>query len=163
LRTLVLGSGELKEHRDSIGRVTTVDIRDADIVWDLNEVEEGWPIEGGWDRIIAEHILEHLNDPISFLRECHRLLIPGGLLIVEVPNWRHINSVTSLEHKRAFSRLSFTPAYYSAPWTIRAIEYHIAYPFTDWKYWRTRQGWMGRLFDRYTRKVVNLRFYLRKI
>jgi SAM-dependent methyltransferase len=32
------------------------------------------------------HVLEHLDRPADYLREAWRLLAPGGLLIVEVPN-----------------------------------------------------------------------------
>ena len=32
------------------------------------------------------HVLEHLSNPASYLEEAHRLLKPGGRLIVQVPN-----------------------------------------------------------------------------
>jgi 2-polyprenyl-3-methyl-5-hydroxy-6-metoxy-1,4-benzoquinol methylase len=34
----------------------------------------------------ASHLIEHLNDPSGFLREVHRVLIPGGFLILVTPN-----------------------------------------------------------------------------
>jgi 2-polyprenyl-3-methyl-5-hydroxy-6-metoxy-1,4-benzoquinol methylase len=33
------------------------------------------------------HVLEHLDKPSDYLRKAHELLAPGGLLVVEVPNW----------------------------------------------------------------------------
>lgn len=32
------------------------------------------------------HVLEHLRDPASYLQEAHRILKPGGRLVVQVPN-----------------------------------------------------------------------------
>jgi len=39
-----------------------------------------------FDQVIIWHVLEHLDDPAGTLREAHRLLKPGGRLIVAVPN-----------------------------------------------------------------------------
>jgi SAM-dependent methyltransferase len=32
------------------------------------------------------HVLEHVHQPLQVLREAHRLLVPSGLLLIEVPN-----------------------------------------------------------------------------
>ena len=42
---------------------------------------------GFFDEIIIWHVLEHLEDPRVFFREAQRLLVPGGRLIVAVPNF----------------------------------------------------------------------------
>lgn len=39
------------------------------------------------DVITLFHVLEHLLDPRSTLLHLHRKLRPGGLLVIEVPNW----------------------------------------------------------------------------
>ncbi len=44
----------------------------------------GYP-DGSYDAIHMNHVLEHLPDPLESLRECHRLLRPSGLLVIEVP------------------------------------------------------------------------------
>jgi 2-polyprenyl-3-methyl-5-hydroxy-6-metoxy-1,4-benzoquinol methylase len=47
----------------------------------------------GWaDVVTLMNVLEHVNDPLELLGQLRRILKPGGLLIIDVPN----NSVVSL-------------------------------------------------------------------
>lgn len=58
----------------------------ADIAWDLRQ---GVPLaDGTVDAIFHEHMLEHLNlrEGLLFTLECARLLKPGGLLRIGVPD-----------------------------------------------------------------------------
>lgn len=44
------------------------------------------------DVLTMNHVIEHLPDPISVLKECHRILKPGGKLVLLTPNtqgWAH--------------------------------------------------------------------------
>lgn len=41
------------------------------------------------DAIIASHIIEHLTDPIKFLKNCHNVLRENGKLCVIVPPFKH--------------------------------------------------------------------------
>jgi SAM-dependent methyltransferase len=41
--------------------------------------------DGGFDAIIASHVLEHVQDDVAAMRELHRVLSPGGWAIVIVP------------------------------------------------------------------------------
>jgi SAM-dependent methyltransferase len=54
------------------------------------------------DFVIASHILEHLANPLAVLVDIHRVLRPGGLLVLILPD-RHVTfdserPPTSLEH-----------------------------------------------------------------
>lgn len=40
------------------------------------------------DLILLISVLEHLPDPGKILAECHRVLKPGGRLLINVPTWR---------------------------------------------------------------------------
>jgi 2-polyprenyl-3-methyl-5-hydroxy-6-metoxy-1,4-benzoquinol methylase len=39
-----------------------------------------------FDVVLASHLIEHLNDPRSFVQESHRILRDGGYLFVTTPN-----------------------------------------------------------------------------
>jgi SAM-dependent methyltransferase len=49
-------------------------------------LEENRFPDGGFDMVLASHVIEHLNDPRSFVREVYRILTPGGSFIVTTPN-----------------------------------------------------------------------------
>lgn len=46
--------------------------------------------EAAFDVVLMMNVIEHLHDPAATLRDIHRLLKPGGVLVVETPrldNW----------------------------------------------------------------------------
>ncbi len=57
------------------------------------------------DFVVASHVLEHLADPIGFLVDMYRVLRPGGLAIVLLPDLRRTfdnkRPATPLEHLAA--------------------------------------------------------------
>jgi 2-polyprenyl-3-methyl-5-hydroxy-6-metoxy-1,4-benzoquinol methylase len=69
---------------------------------------------GAYDAVTMWHVLEHVTDPGLVLAEAHRLLRPGGIFLVSVPNfgsvearlagpgWFHLDAPRHLVH--------FTPA-----------------------------------------------------
>lgn len=62
----------------------TVDRHDADIITDLDGT---WPFEDNSVGVIrAYDIFEHLRDPIHTMKECYRVLAPGGWIFAQVPS-----------------------------------------------------------------------------
>jgi predicted SAM-dependent methyltransferase len=58
----------------------------ADIIWDLTK---GIPLEdSSCSLIYSEHMLEHMKveQGLNLLRECHRVLKPGGVVRVAMPS-----------------------------------------------------------------------------
>jgi SAM-dependent methyltransferase len=65
--------------RDALGlerHAPTPELRDAEIT----------EIDGEWAAVVFWHSLEHLREPGRALEHAARLLLPGGLLVVAVPN-----------------------------------------------------------------------------
>jgi len=50
--------------------------------------------EGRFDAVTSSHVIEHVHDPLAFLRECARVTKPGGRVVVVTPN------TGSLGHRR---------------------------------------------------------------
>jgi SAM-dependent methyltransferase len=67
-------------------------------------------IEGEWAAVVFWHSLEHLPDPGNAIREAARLLCPGGIVVIAVPNndslqarafgdrWLHLDPPLHLVH-----------------------------------------------------------------
>jgi SAM-dependent methyltransferase len=46
--------------------------------------------DGTFDTVVSLSTLQYLFDPETFLREAHRVLAPGGTLVVEAPNMAYL-------------------------------------------------------------------------
>lgn len=51
--------------------------------------------EGTFDLVIANHVLEHVDDDVRAAREVHRVLKPGGLAILQAPFSRVLQNTWS--------------------------------------------------------------------
>ncbi|MBS7793115.1 class I SAM-dependent methyltransferase [Roseococcus sp. SDR] len=82
--------GELISKYGSVGSLDVDSIEDVDIVWRGNSLADQMSSAelGSYDAIIASHVIEHMPDPLAFLRDAERILAPNGTVILAVPDKR---------------------------------------------------------------------------
>lgn len=112
---LHLGCG--KRYRQGYINVDVEKTCKADIYHDLDIFP--YPFESkSAEKIISFHVIEHLEHPMKFLQECHRILKPNGVLIIECPiggTWAsyHFN------HKRYLTPYSFQILEQGSKWAFQ--------------------------------------------
>jgi predicted SAM-dependent methyltransferase len=79
---------ELRDKYRGYPNVDVTRIEEVDHVWRGEALDELLGV-GRYDWIIASHVIEHLPDLVSFLRQSTRLLRPGGVLSLVVPDKRY--------------------------------------------------------------------------
>lgn len=91
LRKLHLGCGTVR--LDGWINVDAEAQPTVDLVWDLRFGVPGADATATF--VFCEHLLEHLtaSDGVAFLRDCRRVLKPGGTLRVAMPSLDHILSL----------------------------------------------------------------------
>jgi len=52
--------------------------------------------DGFFDTIVSLEVIEHVFNPLSFLKEINRALRPGGTLIISTPNIRKLQRIVSI-------------------------------------------------------------------
>jgi 2-polyprenyl-3-methyl-5-hydroxy-6-metoxy-1,4-benzoquinol methylase len=96
-----------------------ISARKASTLFDIEvfpgAVEEANFEDNSFDAITLRHVIEHVPDPIETLRECKRILKPGGKIHIATPNgaslaskWfrRHWRGLTAPWHLHLFSKRS---------------------------------------------------------
>ena len=71
-------------------KVDSIPVRIADL--DSEFATELTAAGGKFDAVVAIEIIEHLENPFRFVRECSKLLKPGGLLFLTTPNVEAVSS-----------------------------------------------------------------------
>lgn len=93
-----------------LARLAAVDImpRPADVApevrWERADLNASTPFpDESFDLIFAVEVIEHLENPRHVLRELHRLLTPGGVLVLTTPNPTSIRSVAQMALRGHFA------------------------------------------------------------
>lgn len=98
---LNLGCGS-RPMKDAVN-VDRADIPGVDLVWDLDHEWTSWPWNNdSVEAIHARDLFEHLDHPVKFMTECHRVLIPGCTLWIRTPNIQlsPVDAFTDPTHRR---------------------------------------------------------------
>ena len=69
--------------------------------------------KGGWDGVVCSEVIEHVEDPMDFVRVLWDITAPGGVLVITTPN----RPVNDPGHLRVFSRLTLTALFEQFPGT----------------------------------------------
>lgn len=103
---------------------------DVDIVHDLNILP--WPFDdNSYDKIVALAVFEHLDiDLVASLNECHRILRPGGIVVVKLPLQSGFNAYDDPTHRWFFTLRSLDQF---CPETERGKKYAFYTPH-KWKF-----------------------------
>jgi SAM-dependent methyltransferase len=93
---------------------------------------EDMPFEDeSFDLVTTLDVLEHSNDDLRILRECHRVCAEHGLLAITVPAfqwlWSH-NDVIN-DHKRRYSRSELRAKLTQAGFAVRRLTYNNCFIF----------------------------------
>jgi SAM-dependent methyltransferase len=156
VKVLELGCGQKK----IVAHSTSVDLNvrsRADVIHDLNQ--KPYPFaDDSFDIVIAEHVLEHLENVIAAIEEVHRISRPDALFYVEVPHFSSAEFFTDPTHRHSFSSRSFD---YFVPGTdLHSFRYSEA----TFRKRRTEicghnhrvEGWINRHLPLYERRLAFL-------
>jgi 2-polyprenyl-3-methyl-5-hydroxy-6-metoxy-1,4-benzoquinol methylase len=99
---------------------------------------------GSLDVVTMFHVLEHLPDPRSALAQIQRKLRPGGLLVIEVPNWgSHMRRLRGLHwqyvldhHVNHFTAASLTPLVEKSGFKRCAVEFRRTFAVNETQPWK---------------------------
>ena len=107
-----LGCGNNK--REGFTGVDLIKTDAVDIVFDLDRPKWTFAKDNSVDEIHCSHFIEHTADLIAFMGECHRILKPGGQMVVIAPYYTSIRCWQDPTHKRAISEHTFL--YFNRQW-----------------------------------------------
>jgi SAM-dependent methyltransferase len=92
-----------------------------DLVHDLDAHPYPLP-DSAFSEVCAYDVIEHLADPVAFMREVWRLARPGAVLRITTPHYSCANAYTDPTHKLQLGLFSFD--YFTAghPWNYYGSE-----------------------------------------
>ncbi len=81
-------------------------LADADLVHNLDDVPYPFPAHA-FDAVIGRHVIEHVQSPLAVIIELHRIVRPGGWILLVAPHWTNPDFATDLTHRNHLNSYSF--------------------------------------------------------
>jgi len=132
----------------------------VDIVADI---EHGLPFlaDASVDIVIADSILEHVENFAELMREIHRVLKPDGELRVKVPHFSNPHYYSDYTHRRFFGLYTFD---YFVPRERQRMKRIVPDYYVDFRFEITQRQisfyspfrWRNRLFRKPLNALINL-------
>ena len=108
------------------------------------DVQQGLPFkDGSFTSIDCQHVIEHVENPLFLIKECHRVLKPAGRAVIVTPNVQSIGFkfYADYTHIRPFTKTSLERVAYDAGFSRYTVLYsYTGIPLT--KFLNTR-GWLS--------------------
>ena len=77
-----------------------------DVVFDLNQYPWPWN-DDAFEEVVANDLLEHLDNFMRAMEELHRIIAPNGKLKLSVPYWNSTSRYIDPTHKMGFHEDTF--------------------------------------------------------
>ena len=104
MRILDVGCG-INKYPGSIGIDRNPRSR-ADILCELDSVPYPFA-DGSFDSLRAVHVIEHVDDVLRTMEEFHRLVRPGGRIVIVTPHYTDFSSFCDPTHRWHLNSFSF--------------------------------------------------------
>jgi 2-polyprenyl-3-methyl-5-hydroxy-6-metoxy-1,4-benzoquinol methylase len=89
------------------------------------EFQDPVAVPGQFDLITMVHVFEHVPDPVRLLRRLVRKMLPGGRLLIQVPNWRQNPfDLVVADHCAHFTPDVLAGLVVRAGWRVLLLETH---------------------------------------
>ncbi len=105
-KKIILNIGCGFRHMEEAINVDAFENCKPDVLWNLNNFPWPWA-DNSIDMIYAIHVMEHLEDWWPAFLECVRILKPGGVFEMYVPDYTSVEDMGYIDHHHIICRLSF--------------------------------------------------------
>ncbi len=134
------GAGNMIHHLSEYGQVKGLEIDPRPVKkarergYDVDEFDVTKPMpfeEGTFDAITALDVIEHNDDDMAILRDSHRVLKPGGHIIITVPAfmflWSHNDEINA--HYRRYTAKELRQKLEQTGFKVRRVSYNNFFVF----------------------------------
>jgi predicted SAM-dependent methyltransferase len=135
----------------------------------LTDIEKGFSFlpDNSVDEIYSSNFLEHIDNLELFMKECHRIIKPGGTMNVFVPHFSNPWFFSDYTHKRFFGLYTFL--YFSD--SNHKYKRKIPEFYTDFKFhiieqkliFKSPPFYMRNLFRQVLQKIFNSNIYMQEL